>query len=532
MAQLVVRASLLRHAPVTRTSPHARPTRGRTIAIVAAALPDPPSAYDHAALTALRNAFVAAEFTVERVEIALGAGELSTRPADVAVHELRLSEGDAFTTLARFFLLGLTLDAARLARALAPLGVGELEALRLAEPAGNGVRATVRLVPHGDYYLASDLAGASLADAAPDWVPGVQAPSVTLAKLAVRTSVARALDLGTGCGIQALLAAKHSERVVATDLNPRALAFAAFNAALNEVSTIELREGDVLDPVAGERFGLVVANPPYVISPDSLYRYRDSGLPGDEICRRVVSGIPAHLEEGGFAHVLVSWAHGGDDDWSGPLRGWVEGGGCDAWLLHYKSEDPVTHAASWLLPLADADPAAHRAALDRWMTYLRAQRIEAIGYGAVVLRRRSGATNWIRTDEIPLDRLESAGEHTLRAFAAADLLREIDDGALLAERVVLVDHHRIEQSLVVRDGAVVVEGQTLELTDGLGFRAGLDRYAAALVRALGTPRSVGDALASGAGELGLAGDDRARFDGAGLDVVKRLLELGFLVRAA
>ena len=58
-----------------------------------------------------------------------------------------------------------------------------------------------------------------------------------------------ALDLGTGCGIQALLAAKHAERVVATDVNPRALGFAAFNAALNGIETIELRDGSGFDPV-------------------------------------------------------------------------------------------------------------------------------------------------------------------------------------------------------------------------------------------------------------------------------------------
>jgi methylase of polypeptide subunit release factors len=474
---------------------------------------------------------VAADFTVECVEAALGAGELSTRPADVAVHELRLSGDDSFTTLARFFLLGSTVDETRLERAMAPIGARELRSLRLAERADGGLRATARLVPHGDYYLASDLAGASLAGAAPDWVPGVQAPSVTLAKLAVRVPVARALDLGTGCGIQALLAAKHSEQVVGTDVNPRALAFAGFNAALNDVSTIELREGDVFEPVQGERFRLVVANPPYVISPDSLYRYRDSGLPGDEICRRVVGGVPEHLEEGGFAHVLVSWAHDADAEWSEPLHAWVASSGCDAWLLHYKSEDSVTHAASWLSPLADGDEAAHRAALDRWVSYLHAQRIEAVGYGAIVLRRRNGADNWIRTDEIPLDRLDSASEHTLRVFAAADLLAEVGP-TLLDERLVLVDEHRLEQSLVVRNGTFLVESQTLELTDGLRFRAGLDRYAAALVRALGTPRPLREALASAAAEFELTGEDRARFDAAALEVVRRLLELGFLVRAS
>lgn len=386
-------------------------------------------------------------------------------------------------------------------------------------------------MPHGDYYLASDLAGASLADAPPDWVPGVQAPSVTLAKLAVRRTAATALDLGTGCGIQALLAAKHCDRVVATDVNPRALAFATFNAALNDVHAIEPRRGELFAPVAGERFDLIVSNPPYVLSPDSAFLYRDSGLPGDEICRRLVADAPTFLDEGGFAHILVSWVHPADGDWAVPLRLWVEGSGCDAWLLHYKSEDPVTHAANWLGPIASWTPEAYGSALDRWVGYLRHLGVEAIGYGAVVLRRRSGVANWVRTDEIPLDRLESAGEHTLRVFEAADFLARLGDGdALLEEELVLVDRHRIEQSLSIREGRVEVESQTLELTDGLRFRAGLDHYAAALVRQLGAPKQISGALASAADELGLAGADRDRYATAALEVVRRLLELGFLVR--
>ena len=81
-----------------------------------------------------------------------------------------------------------------------------------------------------------------------DFVPGIQSPSVTLAKLAVRRRVAAALDLGTGCGIQALLAAKHAEHVVATDVNPRALAFAGFNARLNGIDNIEFRLGNGSSP--------------------------------------------------------------------------------------------------------------------------------------------------------------------------------------------------------------------------------------------------------------------------------------------
>jgi hypothetical protein len=492
-------------------------------------LPPPPDPSDAAALEGLRAALERAEFTVERVEETLGAGEVSTAPAEVAVHERRLRGGGPFELLSTLFLLGRGVPAGEAERALGPPIVGHALRLGLVSRDGGQLEPHARLVPHGDYYIASDLAGTSISDQPSEWVAGVQAPSVTLAKLAVRRQVRAALDVGTGCGIQALLAAKHSERVVATDLNERALAFAAFNRALNGEPAIELRSGDAFAPVEGERFGLVVSNPPYVISPDTEHLYRDSGRPGDEASRRIVEAAPRFLEEGGFAHVLVSWAHGADGDWETPLRGWVEGSGCDAWLLHYKSEDPLTHASNWLRPLAGS-PDAFAAGLDRWVAYLRDSGIDEIAYGAVVLRRRSGP-NWVRTDEIPFERLESASEHTLRVFAAADFLADSERRALLDQRLVLVVSHRVEQAVTIRDGRLEVDGQSLVLTDGLGFRAGLDRYAATLVRSLSTPRPLREVLAEGATELELDEADRERYVAAALVVATRLLELGFVVRA-
>ena len=486
---------------------------------------------DEEALRVLRAALERAGVTVQRVEQALGAHELSARPADLVVHARRLSGSDAFSTLARLFLLGLPVEQTLVAAALAPLPLATLADLGVARIDRRAVRATVRLVPHGDYYVASDIDHTLPPDAAAESVPGIQAPSVTLAKLAVRREVASALDVGTGCGIQALLAARHSGRVVATDVNPRALELAAFNARLNGASNVELRLGDTFSAVEGERFHLVVCNPPYVISPDSTYIYRDSGRPGDELCREIVERTPDFLEEGGFGHVLVSWAHAPDGDWSAPLREWVAGRGCDAWLLHYKSEDPLTHAANWLRPLMDGGVDEYEDAVERWVRYLRDLGIEAIGYGAVVLRRRSRATNWVRADEIPIDRLEPAGEHTLRVFAAQDYLAGLrDEGALLDERLRLVERHRIELALRSREGALAVESQTLVLEEGLGFRVGLDRYTGALLPHLDGTRPLREVLTRVADELELGERDRDAFVPAALPVVRRLLELGFLVR--
>ncbi|HET9241799.1 MAG TPA: methyltransferase, partial [Gaiella sp.] len=289
----------------------------------------------------LRAALERADFTTERIEAAFGGAVLSTASAETAAHRRRLAGDDPFSTIARLFVLGDPVEPSVLEAALAPVALDDLAALGLLVVESESARATVRLLPHGDYILASDHVAAT---PSADWVAGIHAPSVTLAKLAVRRRSEVTLDVGTGCGIQALLAAKHSTRVVATDVNERALAFARFNAALNGIEAIDFRAGTLLEPVGEERFDLVVANPPYVISPDTTFAYRDSGLPRDTLCRRLVEGVPDVLAEGGFAHILVSWTHpsGDGDEWAEPLREWVRGSGCDAWLLHYRTDDALS----------------------------------------------------------------------------------------------------------------------------------------------------------------------------------------------
>ncbi len=129
----------------------------------------------------------------------------------------------------------------------------------------------------------------------------------------MRRVVARALDLGTGCGLQALHAARRAGAVVATDVSRRALAFARANAALAEVA-LDLRLGSLLEPVSGEEFDLVVSNPPFVITPRRPgaadgYTYRDGGRVGDDLVRDLVTGVGSVLAPGGVAQLLGNWEH-------------------------------------------------------------------------------------------------------------------------------------------------------------------------------------------------------------------------------
>jgi methylase of polypeptide subunit release factors len=340
----------------------------------------------------------------------------------------------------------------------------------------------------------------------------------------VRRPVRSALDVGTGCGIQALLVSPHAARVTATDVNPRALEFTAAAAALNHVGNVELRHGDGFRPVTGEKFDLVVANPPYVVSPDNEYLYRDSGLPADTISREFVRAIPRHLEEGGFGHVLISWIADPDESWDAPLREWLEGSACDAWLLHHGTDDPLTHASKWLRPLAEDDLAAYETAVDRWLAYLGELGARGIASGVVVLRRRSGGRNWVRLDEFP-SRVSPAGEHVSDVFAAADAIALGGDDALLDARLALDPRHTLRSQLTITDGELLPSEHVLLLERGLGFDLGVDGTVVSLLPRLDGSADVRATLRAAADD---AGADAGRYVRAALPVVRRLYELGFL----
>lgn len=479
----------------------------------------PPSLESADAVRALRTLLADAGYTTAGVQARLGTDhELLVRPADYAVH-LRRLQGDrgALATLVRIFVLLASSDPADVDTALAPLGAAGLMRLGLVRPLEDKLVAAVRLLPHGDLVVASDLPGS----AGSQHVPGVQRPSATLANLTVRRQVERALDVGTGNGIQALLAAPHAAQVVATDVSERALEYAAFNLALNAVQNVELRQGSLLDAVAGERFDLVVSNPPYVISPESAFLYRDSGMGGDRVSESLVRSLPDVLTEGGYASVMVSWVQSGGDPAARP-RSWLEGSDCDAWILHTLTDDPLSTAASWNKDAQTAQELDER--IGRWLDYYDAEGIEAVSYGALVMRRHTGPTNWFKTTQLPRERLRPAGHHLERLFAAQDFLGAPEP--LRDARLKVPPDVVFEQRSMHQDGRWTTRDAELRLDGGLGFAAGLDSDSTQVVIGLDPQRPLSETLADVAAQVGA---DREEFEKAGVALVRQMLELGFIV---
>ena len=460
-----------------------------------------------------------AGYEPQRIQERLATGDhLLARSPELPSYLRRLGDADELAVLLRLFLLGVPVTRARLDELVGTQLRPRLARAGLLVQDAELVHGAARLVPHDELLIASDHAGGAEAHA--DHVPGVHRPSVALAHLTVRGEGERALDLCTGNGIQAILLAAHAEHVVATDVNERALAYTEFNAALNGAGNIETRPGGFFEPVDGEQFDLVVANPPYVVSPESAYLFRDGGMPGDAVSELVVRGTPAALAPGAFASVLIAWALDPEDPFQRP-RSWLEGSGCDAFLLHTSTDDPIETATVWNRELLDR-PEAYAEALDRWLAYYRKLEIEQLGYACLVLRRRTdGRDGWLEAQQLPQAALRPAGRHVRKLFETRDRLAEIrSDRALLDRRLRVVDDAVVTQDTRFAGGRWHAEDLTLRLENGLPFSAELDPPTARLIRALDGSRTLDEAL-----------DAAVDIDAAretGVSLARRMLEIGFL----
>jgi len=520
--------------------------------------PGPHPAPDDGALRDLRADLVAAGFTVDGVEDRLGpvaSAALHREQAVPARRALRGAAADPVAALAALFLLGDEVPRRALDAALGRTGTDGAARLGLVEAAGAGpddaVRAVVDLRPYAaqdaagpvTWWLSSDLGElATGRRLAPDHVLGAGGASLTLAQVTVRTPVGRVLDLGTGCGIQALHASRHARHVVATDVSARALGFTAFNAALNldadgarvaggGPAALDLREGSMLEPVAGESFDLVVSNPPFVITPRAAgvteYEYRDGGRSGDDVVRDLVTGVGAVLAPGGVAQLLGNWEHRRGEPWQERVGAWLDAAGLDGWVVQRELLDPAEYAETWIRDggtTAEREPAAWAGSYAAWLDDFASRDVEAVGFGIVTLRRPlSGTPTLRRLEEHTGSVRQPLGGHLAASLAAHDWLAARDDAALAAECLAVAPD--VTEERFHTPGAADPSVVLLRQGDGLGRAVHASTGLAALVGASDGELGVGQLVGAIAALFEVPADDLAA---ELLPAVRGLVRDGFL----
>ncbi|MGC5628235.1 DUF7059 domain-containing protein [Georgenia sp. Z1344] len=352
-----------------------------------------------------------------------------------------------------------------------------LVALGIAESDGESVTplVTVRPVDLGErtgWAVSDPLVPGR--EPASDHVIGIGSATTTLDALAVRPAAGdRVLDVGTGSGYLALRAAAAGARVVATDVNPRALALTGLGADLSGLA-VDARLGSLLAPARG-RFDRIVSNPPFVVSgrTGEGATYRDGGAPGDALVAELLRGVGDHIEPGGTAQLLANWEERAGEDWTARVGGWVDPA-LDLWVVRRDSIDPATYVDTWLRD-GGTHPAAGRAAFEaaaeRWLGDLEARGVTAIGMGHVTVRRpgvdEPAGAPWRRLEDAQGLGSGRLGDHVAAVLDAVARLRPAldDDDALLATTLLVapdvteVRHHR--------PGAA--EPEVIELVQGGGY---------------------------------------------------------------
>jgi methylase of polypeptide subunit release factors len=433
----------------------------------------------------LRAALTAANYTAAGIAARIGpAATEAARRNDLRGALKATEERDPLATLIRLFVCGQTEPGEAVAEALAPLPLASALAARLVvpdQPGGTGLRQGVDLEPYTDsWWIVADVAATSRPGRPlpGDHVLGVGGASETLAAATVRRPVATALDLGTGSGIQALHLSTHAGRVTATDLSPRALCFAATTAALNGLEW-ELLGGDLVEPVAGRRFDLVVSNPPFVAGPGTAtHTYRDSGRPGDAVSAELCAAAPGLLAPGGTMQFLANWLHVKGQDWGDRVAGWVEGSGLDAWVIQREVADPLAYVQLWLADAAEATDPGRAAA---WLEWFDAHGVEGIGFGLVNLRAGGHDDPVIRVEDLRQTVEPPLGDRVNEWYQRQDWLRAVSTEDILRHRYRAAKEITLRQDATLGPEGWDVQRQVLVQRHGLRWQDEIDPVALALV---------------------------------------------------
>lgn len=398
-------------------------------------------------IAALRSAFETAGYGVDQVNEAIGAHGRSglARNHTVAADRALAQRDDPLATLIRLFVLQQSVPR-DVARAALPLTALTEAGILVSER--EGTHATLDVRPYAaddgvDGWVVSDHAATldtAPATPRPDFVLGVSPASTTLAQLTLRDRVGTALDLGTGCGVQTLHLARHSGRVVATDLNPRALQLAEVTFALSEVD-VDLRLGSLYEPVAADTFDLITTNPPFVMSPPAAERlvYREGSHEGDGLMRSVVVDGARRLAPDGTLQVLGNWLHIAGQSWQDRLAAWIEPTGCDAVVLQREVLDPYEYVEIWLADAGLAGTPDYLRRYREWLTYFDRLGVEAVGMGWLTLRNAARPRPFVTMEDWPHAVAQPLGSAIAEQLAGAAVSSLSDDELLRSHWILAAD---------------------------------------------------------------------------------------------
>jgi hypothetical protein len=243
----------------------------------------------------------------------------------------------------------------------------------------------------------------------------------------------------------------------------------------------------------------------------------------DRFCETIVRTAPAFIRDGGYCQILCNWVQRTGDDWRARLASWFDNSGCDVWVLHSHSEDAAEYAFNRISNLT-SDQERVEELFGAWMEYYKRERVEAVGFGLITLRRSNRKSHWIKWGSWPA-MTGPCGDAIERGFAARDFLEDHDDDQLLATRVGCAPNVRWRQERDLSDLGSLSHS-SLHFINGLAYTANVDSAVVEFVSRCAGDRPLSFFLKETAAS---SGEDAIQFAPRFLKLVRRLIELGFLI---
>jgi hypothetical protein len=436
----------------------------------------------------------------------------------------RTREPDALNVLIRWFVIGEEVPQQAAKQVIPPDILQLLGDCGLLNSAEGNFACPVMFAPFEQYWIATDTYSRLSRSVGEDDVLMVNTTTLILLNVAIRTPCRTLLDLGTGCGVVAMVAGQFAEHVTGTDLTNRAGNFARFNAWLNEISNVEIVTGDLFQPVSERRFDRILSNPPFYVTPSSRRIFAENPMELDGFCRNLVKQAPAHLEEGGFLQMLCEWPEIEGQPWEERLGEWFQGTGCDAIVWEGATYDPIPYVRARLpIATASAGQEADCRRFEEWVEYYKTRKVKALHAGFLTMRRRSGQ-NWVHFERVVADVTKPSGQAILDRFGVRD--QSLSDEQLLNSRLQVAEGVQLRQVLEVNDQKWRLSPKVhMVQTSGLQLMHDLTPDVAEFVSGMDGKAPLRDLVDNVAREAPVPRD---KVQGECILLVRRLIDRGFV----
>ena len=331
-----------------------------------------------------------------------------------------------------------------------------------------------------------------------------------------------ALDLCAGTGIGAFALSRTYQRAFALDISVRASVFARFNQLLNGRENVEVLQGDLYEPVAGQTFDCIVAHPPYVPSLTLETVWRDGGVTGDLFVRRIVEGLPSYLRPGGCAMMLTQAVDTKAGVFEEQVRQWLGAAGDEFDIIFARKTDRSPEQVLQLLFKKGPDPAAATLGEE-----FRRAGVVNMPYGALFMRRVSRSPDQASWTIRPQLSSDTSGADFQATFALHDRVSRPHFAADLARtKPRLAPRLEVTVTHVVDEGSLVPAEYVFDTGRPFAKRAQFDPWAVPLFM-----RFDGSATVKEIYEVARAEDEMAPEFGLEdfILLVTRSIEAGFLI---